>query len=115
MKVAFLLSMILLSPHKDSTCQLLPTQLRVTVVDGRGNVQEGATVSIYEREEDYRASANAIASAKTDSIGQAVFKNLKLITYFVRSREGERNNDAEGVVTEKLLEGRINKVNTIVE
>ena len=95
--------------------QLLPAKLRVTVINGLGNFVEGATVSIYENEEDYLASENPIATSKTDKKGRVTFKGVKPIAYFVEAKKGEQNNNGEGVKTGVLSEGRINKVNTVIE
>ena len=95
--------------------QLLPTKLRVTVIDGLGNFVGGASVSIYETEEDYLAGENAVAMLKTDKKGRVVFKDLKPITYYLEARKGDMKNDGEGVVTSPLSEGRINRVNTVIE
>ena len=95
--------------------QLLPTKLRITVIDGLGNFVEGASVSIYDSEDDYRASANPIATEVTDKKGKVIFKGLKPISYFVEAKKEEMNNNGEGVRTAPLSEGRVNKVNTVIE
>ena len=95
--------------------QLLPTKLRISVIDGLGNFVEGATVTIYDNEQNYVASENAIATLKTDRKGRVTFKDLKPISYFVQATKGDQKNDGEGVVTSPLSEGRINKVNTVIE
>lgn len=97
------------------TAQLLPTKLRVTVINGLGNFVEGASVSIYENKEDYLASQNPTAVLKTDSKGRVTFKDLKPISYYIEARKGEMKNDGEGVVTAPLAEGRLNKANTVIE
>ena len=95
--------------------QLLPTKLKVTVINGLGNFVEEATVALYENEEDYRDSTNAVATGKTDKKGRVTFKDLKLIGYYIEAKKGEQNNNGEGVLTSKLSEGKINKVNTVIE
>ena len=95
--------------------QLLPTKLKITVINGLGNFVEGATVSIYENEEDYLASENPVATLRTDKKGRVTFKDVKPIAYFVEAKKGEQNNNGEGVKTGVLSEGRINKVNTVIE
>ena len=95
--------------------QLLPTKLRVTVLDGLGNFVEGASVSIYDNEKDYLASENAVAMLKTDKKGRVTFKEMRPIAYFIEAKKGEKNNNGEGVQTGELSEGRINKVNTVIE
>lgn len=95
--------------------QLLPTKLRVTVLDGLGNFQQGATVSLYESEDAYRSNGKPVAQDKTDEKGRVTFKDLKTISYFIDARKGDMNNDGEGVVTAPLDEGKLNKVNTVIE
>ncbi|MEP1093702.1 MAG: carboxypeptidase regulatory-like domain-containing protein [Cyclobacteriaceae bacterium] len=116
MKLVLLFTMLIFgTTHESAEEQLLPTKLRITVIDGLGNFVEGASVSIYENEEDYRASENAVGTGKTDKKGRVTFKDLKLIGYYVEARKGEQNNNGEGVLTGKLSEGKINKVNTVIE
>ena len=98
-----------------SEAQLLPTKLRITVIDGLGNFVEGATVSIYENEKDYLASENPIQTLKTDNKGRVTFKEVKAIAYFVEAKFEDKNNNGEGVKTGELAEGRLNKVNTVIE
>ncbi|WP_462251460.1 peptidase associated/transthyretin-like domain-containing protein [Ekhidna sp.] len=100
---------------ESTQAQLLPTKLRITVIDGLGNFVEGATVSIYETEKDYLASENAVATLKTDKKGRVTFKEVKPMAYFVEAKFEDKNNNAAGVKTGELEEGRINKVNTVID
>jgi protocatechuate 3,4-dioxygenase beta subunit len=93
----------------------LPTKLKITVLDGLGNTNEGATVTLYKNEEDYRKSENAVAKEITDNKGRVKFTDLKPVSYFIDARNGDMNNNGEGVKTVPLLEGRVNKVNTVIE
>ncbi|MFY0601335.1 MAG: carboxypeptidase regulatory-like domain-containing protein [Cyclobacteriaceae bacterium] len=93
----------------------LPTKLKISVIDNLGNFVEGASVSIYTSEEDYRASENAIARVSSNEKGQALFKGLEPISYYIDAQKGDLNNNAAGVKTAALKEGRVNKVNTIIE
>ncbi len=116
MKSFALLVLLLLQPAVEETDdQLLPTKLRITVIDGLGNFVEDASVSIYETEEDYKASENAVAMLRTDAKGRVTFKNLKTIAYYIEAKLDDKNNNGEGVLTGELLEGKINKVNTVIE
>ncbi|MFH6985966.1 carboxypeptidase-like regulatory domain-containing protein [Marinoscillum sp. 108] len=116
--VLFVLSTVLLvglfsfSPAQP---ELLPTKLRITVIDGLGNPAEGATVTIYLNEDDYRNSENPVAKAISDNKGRVTFKDLKPVPYFIDARKGDMNNDFEGVRTAALEEGKLNKVNTVIE
>ncbi|MEQ8240601.1 MAG: carboxypeptidase regulatory-like domain-containing protein [Cyclobacteriaceae bacterium] len=93
----------------------LPTKLKITVLDGLGNANEGAIVTLYKNEEDYRQSENAVVKEITDNKGRVKFTDLKPIAYFIDARNGDMNNNGEGVKTAPLLEGRVNKVNTVIE
>ena len=116
--VLFVLSTVLLvglfsfSPAQP---EFLPTKLRITVIDGLGNPAEGATVTIYLNEDDYRNSENPVAKAISDNKGRVTFKDLKPVPYFIDARKGDMNNDFEGVRTAALEEGKLNKVNTVIE
>ena len=101
--------------QSSAEAQLLPTKLRVTVINGLGNFVEGASVAIYETEADYRASENAIAVLKTDKKGRVTVKDVKANSYYIEATFGDQNNNGEGVKTGELSEGRINKVNTVIE
>ncbi|MEO9870062.1 peptidase associated/transthyretin-like domain-containing protein [Ekhidna sp.] len=103
------------SLENTAEAQLLPTKLRITVIDGLGNFVEGATVSIYENEADYRASENAFATLTTDKKGRVTFKEVKPMAYFVEAKFEDKDNDGEGVMTSELSEGKLNKVNTVIE
>lgn len=116
MKLIVLISLLsFVIPPEKTEADLLPTKLRVTVIDGLGNFVESAQVSIYETKEDYSASENAVAVGMTDDKGKVTFKDVKNIAYFIEAKEGEKNNNGEGVKTGKLEEGKLNKVNTVIE
>ena len=93
----------------------LPTKLRITIIDGLGNIVEGAKVSIYTSDSNYLGSTNAVATEVTDEKGRVVFKKLAPMQYYVEATKGEMNNNGEGVVTSKLKEGRINRGNIVIE
>ena len=112
---AFIFMVIFSTQWLNYDDQLLPTKLRVTVIDGLGNFVEGASVTIYENQEDYRAGKNAIAMLRTDKKGRVTFKDLKSIAYYIQAEMDGKTNDGEGVLTGKLIEGKINKVNTVIE
>ncbi|MEM6641908.1 MAG: SpaA isopeptide-forming pilin-related protein [Bacteroidota bacterium] len=99
----------------EADAQLLPTKLRVTVIDGLGNNVEGATVLLYSNEKDYLESTNPVAELKTDKKGRVTFKDLETRSYFIEAKHQKKTNDGEGVQTAVLAEGRINKVNTVIE
>lgn len=95
--------------------KLLPTSLKVLVLDELGNPVEGAEVSLFKTEEDYREGKNMLVKKTTDDDGEAVFKKLEVMSYFVHAHYEGKTNVGGGVQTEELIEGRTNKVNTIVQ
>ncbi len=99
----------------NATMEFLPTKLRITVIDELGNNVEGATVTIYKSEEDYRNNEDSVQKEVTDKKGRVTFKDLEPVSYFIDARKGDKNNDGKGAVTAPLLEGKINKVNTVIE
>ncbi len=117
MRIITLLAIILVTTFSASEvqAQLLPTKLRITVIDGLGNYVEGASVSIYESEKDYLASENAVAMLISDKKGRVTFKGVKPMAYFVEAKFEDKNNNAAGVKTGELEEGKLNKVNTVID
>ncbi|MEO9964302.1 MAG: carboxypeptidase-like regulatory domain-containing protein [Reichenbachiella sp.] len=95
--------------------QILPTSLKVSVLDELGNPVQDAEVSLFDNEEDYRAETNPLAQKVTDKKGVAVFKKLDPVRYYILASFQDKNNIGSGVQTDSLVEGRINKVNTIIE
>lgn len=98
-----------------SSFQLIKTTLSLTVRDEVGNTVEGATVQLFEKEEDYTAEKNAIAEGATDAKGILKLKELKPISYFVIIRKDDKDNSGGGERTGKLEEKRINKVTIIIQ
>ena len=94
---------------------LIKTSLRVTVLNDLGNPIEGATVNLYDNEDNYKKSENPVATEKTNEKGYASFKELDTKVYFVEAEKGDMNNYGLGTKTEKLVEKRMNKVNVIIE
>lgn len=111
----FCLALLLYPLLSIADVPLFSTRLRVTVIDGLGNFVEGATVSIYDNEADYRESKNAVAILETNKKGKVIFSKLKPIAYYIEASFEDKNNNGEGVLTEALAKGRSNKVNTIIE
>lgn len=99
----------------DSKAQLLPTNLKITVIDGLGNVVEDAEVTLYKTKEDYLNGENALMTEKTNKKGEVKFKKLEPMAYFVDARTEEMNNDGGGAEIAPLDEGRINAVNIVIE
>jgi hypothetical protein len=95
--------------------QLIKTTLHITVRDELGNTVEGATVQLFEKEEDYNKEQNVAAEGKTDAKGILKLKELKAISYYVIIRKDDKDNSGGGERTGKLEEKRINKVTIIIQ
>jgi hypothetical protein len=95
--------------------QIIKTQMSVTIRNELGNTESGATVQLYETEEDYKGEKNAVAESVTDEKGVAKFKELKAISYYVLAKKGDKNNFGGGEQTGKLEAKRINKVTIVIE
>jgi hypothetical protein len=95
--------------------QLIKTTLNLTVRDEVGNTVEGATVQLFETEEDYNAEKNAVAEGTTDAKGILKLKDLKAMSYFVIVRKDDKDNSGGGERTGKLEEKRINKVTIVIQ
>lgn len=95
--------------------QLLSTSLRITILNELGNIEEGATVILYKTEEDYEEETNAVATGVTDKKGRVNFKNIEATVYFVHAENGDRNNYGAGIQTSPLEEGKMNRVNIVIE
>ena len=95
--------------------QLIKTTLNLTVRDEVGNTVEGATVQLFEKEEDYTAEKNVAVEGVTDAKGILKLKDLKAISYFVIVRKDDKDNSGGGERTGKLEEKRINKVTIVIQ
>ena len=96
--------------------QLLKTSLRITVLNDLGNIQENASVQLFKTEDDYRNETSPVGPAqKTDKKGRVTFKNLESREYYINAKKGDATNVGRGVKTEKLEEGKVNKLNTVIE
>jgi hypothetical protein len=98
-----------------SAFQLIKTSLNVTVRDEVGNTVEGATVQLFEKEEDYTKEAHVVAEGVTDKKGYLKLKELKPMSYYIIVRKGDKDNSGGGEQTGKLESNRINKVTIIIQ
>lgn len=119
MKKSMLLVFVLLSftcmSFIATTGQLLNTSLRITIVNELGNLEEDAKVTLYKSQDDYENEINPVDSAMTDKKGRVTFKKLEPIAYFVGAVKGDRNNHGAGIQTTPLTEGKVNRVNIVIE
>lgn len=95
--------------------QLVKTTLHITVRDELGNIVEGATVQLFETEDDYIKEENVVTEATTDKYGIAKLKNLKATSYFVIVRKDDKDNSGGGERTAVLEAKRINKVTIVIQ
>lgn len=95
--------------------QIIKTTLHVTVRDELGNIVEGASVQLFENEEDYLKEQNVAAEVSTDKYGIAKLKDLKAIAYYVIVRKDDKDNSGGGERTAELQPKRINKVTIVIQ
>jgi len=95
--------------------QIIKNTLNLTVRDEVGNTVEGATVQLFEKEEDYVAEKNVAVEGTTDAKGILKLKDLKAMSYFVIVRKDDKDNSGGGERTGKLEEKRINKVTIVIQ
>lgn len=107
------LSLIVVAPSVKA--QLIKTSLTVTVRDELGNTVKGASVKLFEKEEDYVAEKSFAAEGTTDDKGVIKFKNLKAIPYFILAKNDDKDNAGGGEQTGKLEEKKFNKVTVVIQ
>ncbi|MFN3840466.1 MAG: hypothetical protein ACK4RF_07145 [Cyclobacteriaceae bacterium] len=95
--------------------QIIKTQLSVTVRNELGNTEEGATVMLFEREDDYKNEKNVAAEGITDKKGMVKFKDLKPIAYYIIVRKDDKDNAGGGEQTSKLEGNKINKITVVIQ
>ncbi len=99
-----------------TTYQLIPTNLRVTVISEENNAfVEGASVSIYTTEADFNNRENHIGEIQTtDRRGRTTFRKLEAAEYYIYAEKGDLNNIGMAVRTDSLEAGKINVINIII-
>lgn len=95
--------------------QIIKTRMNVTIRNELGNTEQGVTVQLFEKEEDYKAETNPAAEGVTDAKGMVIFKELKAISYFVIARKDDKDNSGGGEQTGKLEANRVNKVTIVIQ
>lgn len=95
--------------------QLFNTSLTITVRDEVGNTVAGASVKLFENEENYTKETNPVAEGTTDAKGVAKFKKLKPTAYFVLVKKEDKDNAGGGEKIGKLEEGKFNKVTIVIQ
>jgi uncharacterized GH25 family protein len=95
---------------------VLPTTLRITVMDDLGNRVIGATVLLYETEEDYNKNENPVGTSySTNEKGMVTIKELKAQVYFINVEKGDMNNYSTGVQIGPIESGKKNKATIIIQ
>lgn len=110
-KIIGLLSLVLIL----SSFQIIKTTLHITVRDELGNIVEGATVQLFETEDDYLKEENVVAEGTTDKNGIVKLKELQPIAYYVIVRHDDKDNSGGGERTAELEAKRINKVTIVIQ
>ena len=95
--------------------QIIKTTLNLTVRDEVGNTVDGATVQLFEKEEDYISEKNVAVEGPTDAKAILKLKDLKAMSYFVIVRKDDKDNSGGGERTGKLEEKRINTVTIVIQ
>lgn len=96
--------------------QLFKTNLKITVRNELGNIEEGVSVQLFPTEEDYRNETNPVTEVQmTNDKGEVKFKDLEPKAYFVNAEKGDKNNYGAGVKTDELEEGKLNKITIVIE
>lgn len=95
----------------------LPTILRITILDGLGNVQEDASVQLFPTEDDYTNDTNPVTEVlTTDAKGRLLIrKGLEPTVYYVQASKGDLNNYGGGIKTDSLRSGKVNKINIVID
>lgn len=110
--LTFVLSILIISAFSS----LPATSLKINVIDNLGNIVEGATVNIYGSEDDYRNETNPVMeAATTNAKGVVKFKKIEAKKYYIYVVKGDMNNIGNGVETDQLEEGKVNKVTIVIE
>lgn len=103
------------TPKAEET-QFFKTNLRIVIQDDLGNIQEGATVTLYGNKDDYRKSENPVTDSQvTDKKGRVTFKDLEPKVYHVHAEKGKMNNNNLGVQTDTLEAKKLNKVAIVIQ
>jgi len=114
-KYSLVLVALALTSFAPASKDLLKTSLTVIVRDEVGNTVEGATIQLFEKEDDYKAEKNAVAKEVTDEKGTAKFKDMKAIAFYVLVKKGDKDNIGGGEQIGKLEEGKFNKVTVVIQ
>lgn len=114
MKKVIVFSFSLLVLLAVSSFQLIKTQLRVFVLDELGKRPVGVDVSLYDSVEDYNNSKPSYGPLKTDAKGRVIFHGVTDGPFYIEAVKGDYSNGLTAQVTDRLQNGRINKMNVVI-
>lgn len=95
--------------------QLINTSLTITVRDEVGNTVSGASIKLFDTEENYNKEKEAIAEGVTDAKGTFRFKKIKATSYFVLVKKDDKDNSGGGERIGMLEAGKFNKVTIVIQ
>ncbi|PGH38666.1 MAG: hypothetical protein CRN43_13720 [Candidatus Nephrothrix sp. EaCA] len=110
----FLLALAYAPLLVESPAQIFNTNLSLTVRDKLGNTVEGASVTLYEKEEDFTDEKNGLATQVTNKKGIAQFKKLEAKQYYLLVRKENADNRGGGE-TLLIKKGKINQATVVIE
>src|SRR6478752_2249930 len=110
----FLIALIIMLSMTSATLQLFNTALKINVRNELGNIEAGATVTLYKTKEDYEKNQNPVKTGKTDEKGNVLFEKLETVSYYVQVEKGDKNNFGAGEQTGVLSKEKLNKATIII-
>ena len=73
--------------------EVIPTQLKMQVIDGQGYTVPGASVYLYATNNDFYKDINVVAKGTTDANGYIYFTNLSTqVDYYFYVQDGCQDN-----------------------
>jgi uncharacterized GH25 family protein len=114
-RLLIIVALVTFASQDSAKAQLLPTSLKITVLDELGNPVQDAEVNIYDSKDNYLNSKQAIATMQTNEKGMVKFKKLEAQVYFIEATKDAKKNDGLGSETSPLIKGRTNKVNVVIQ
>jgi hypothetical protein len=90
------------------------TTLELTIRNSNGNAIEGATVDLFESENDFWNDRNKLVTRITGRTGKVQFTNLMEKRYYCYAEYGCENNINGGFITDIMKPNRINEDNIIL-
>lgn len=109
------LALIIFNLAAAAPTQVFNTFLTVTVRNELGTTVEGASIMLFESEEDHEQEKNAVAEGATDAKGVFRFKKLKPDAYFVSVKKGDQSNAGGVEKIGKLEEGKVITVTIVIQ